>query len=782
MKNSSKTKAQLLSELAKLRRQAEKALSESEAKSRVSRDVIARKQAEEILQRTSRQQEQLLQTARYLTASLDLTEVLTRIGAVAIEILKAHGCAIYLLEADGKTLTPKVAIEPPYEQEILSTPLDVETSFTGQAVKAKRGLIFNSAASDSSGHQIPGTPSEPKESVITAPFIVEDKVLGAMCLDRIGTLFSEEDLALGEAFATYAAIALKNAQTHHDLEHEVKMRRRAEQVLRESEERYRSLIEASPDAITLTDLDGRVLICNEQAALLYGCANAQELIGKSAFEFIAPEDRLRAVDNARKTFQTGSISNVEYTLLKKDGSRYQVELNVSLMVDADGKPRAFTGVVRDITERKRAEEQVQRLNRDLTRRARELVALDKAGRAMASSLDLTEVLSVVIVEVRSLMGAEGASLLLRESDELVFAAADSPGVKALLGTRMPATAGIAGAVLQNKRGTRVDNAQTDPRFYSRVDAATGLTTRSLLAVPLVFKGEAQGVLEVINKASGAFDEDDLELLEAIAGSAATAIANARLYQAEREQYRRLQISQAKLIQAEKMEALGRLIASIAHEINNPLQAVMGCLELFHEELENGSRWEKLQRYLDIVETETERIAAIVRRVRDFYRPARQEMRLTDVHSVLNSVLELAGKQLQNNNVTVEREWMEALPTIQANPDHLKQVFLNLTLNAADAMAKRGGTLHVRTAMDQVQGAESQSLPAARIEISDTGEGMSPEVLANLFEPFFTTRASGTGLGLAISYEIIQAHNGQITATSQLGVGTTFVILLPVRQP
>jgi two-component system NtrC family sensor kinase len=279
-----------------------------------------------------------------------------------------------------------------------------------------------------------------------------------------------------------------------------------------------------------------------------------------------------------------------------------------------------------------------------------------------------------------------------------------------------------------------------------------------------------------------FDEHDLELLEAMVGSAVTAIENARLYQAEREQYNRLQASQARLIQAEKMEALGRLIASIAHEINNPLQAVLGCLELFREELDDHARREKLQRYLGIVETETERIATIVRRVRDFYRPARREMQPTDVHVVLGGVLELAGKQLQHHNIVTEREWAEDLPLIQANSDHLKQVFLNLVLNAIDAIPERGGTLRIRTASDQMSGADNRLLPAVRVEFSDTGAGMSPEVVAHLFEPFFTTKTGGTGLGLAVSYEIIQAHSGQISVKSQKGIGTTFTILLPVERP
>ena len=135
-------------------------------------------------------------------------------------------------------------------------------------------------------------------------------------------------------------------------------RKRAEETLRESEEDYRSLVEASPDAITLTDLDMNIVMCNEQAARLHGFQDAEELLssGRNAFDLIAPEDRQRAIDNARKTLETSAVRNVEYTLVRKDSTSFAGELSASLIRDAEGKPKAFTAVTRDITERKRAEQ------------------------------------------------------------------------------------------------------------------------------------------------------------------------------------------------------------------------------------------------------------------------------------------------------------------------------------------------------------------------------------------------------------------------------------------
>ena len=203
-------------------------------------------------------------------------------------------------------------------------------------------------------------------------------------------------------------------------------------------------------------------------------------------------------------------------------------------------------------------------------------------------------------------------------------------------------------------------------------------------------------------------------------------------------------------------------------------------------MEGGLRPEKLKRYVGIAEQSSERIANIVRRVREFYRPASQAMRPTDVRTVLEAVLELADNQLKRGNVAVEQEQVGDLPLVQANADELQQVLLNLVLNAVDAMAApaaggaHGGTLRVRMGRDQMQTRDGSARPAVRIEVSDTGDGIPPELLPHIFEPFTTTHPDKTALGLSISYAIIEAHGGQMTVTSQMGVGTTFTILLPVE--
>jgi two-component system NtrC family sensor kinase len=226
--------------------------------------------------------------------------------------------------------------------------------------------------------------------------------------------------------------------------------------------------------------------------------------------------------------------------------------------------------------------------------------------------------------------------------------------------------------------------------------------------------------------------------------------------------------QKQLLQSEKLPALGRLAASLAHEINNPLQALSNGLRLLNRPGLNG---EKRQQYLALASREVERLIGIVERMIGFYRPSADAQSATDVCPLLDEILTLAEKKLQHSHVTVQRDWSDELPHIQAVANQLKQVFLNLILNAMYAMPD-GGTLTIsadRTKDDS----------AISIRFADTGHGIAPEHLDHIFEPFYTTRPDGTGLGLSISYSIVQQHGGRIEVESEPDQGTTFTVTLPI---
>ncbi len=230
--------------------------------------------------------------------------------------------------------------------------------------------------------------------------------------------------------------------------------------------------------------------------------------------------------------------------------------------------------------------------------------------------------------------------------------------------------------------------------------------------------------------------------------------------------------QAQLIQSEKLVALGQLAASLAHEINNPLQAIQGCLDL---SLANPSNEQKQQRYLGMAKSEVERLGALVQRMLDLYRPSKGAPEPVHLPALLDDVLALAGKRLQHARIKTQVDWVSPPPPVIAIANQLKQVFLNLVLNAADAMPS-GGTLDIQGRL------VTQDRNWIVLSFTDSGVGIAPENLDKVFEPFFTTKTSGTGLGLGISQNIVNSHGGRLTVESTLGVGSTFSVWLPIPRP
>lgn len=248
---------------------------------------------------------------------------------------------------------------------------------------------------------------------------------------------------------------------------------------------------------------------------------------------------------------------------------------------------------------------------------------------------------------------------------------------------------------------------------------------------------------------------------------AIAIENARLFEAEREQRRQVEQSQAQLVRSEKLAATGRLAASLAHEINNPLQIIHNSLQLLLT-LPFGP--DKQQEYLQIANEEVKRLMDIVTRILDSARTSRQKRQATDINDAVEKALALTAKYLQHNQITLQQDLMPDLPPVAAAPDELGQVFLNLVLNAVDAMP-HGGVLHVSSRLS-----DDGHLAVA---FTDNGRGIPPEHLGHIFEPFFSTKEGGTGLGLSISYDVVERHKGDLVVESVPGEGATFTVWLPV---
>jgi PAS domain S-box-containing protein len=223
-----------------------------------------------------------------------------------------------------------------------------------------------------------------------------------------------------------------------------------------------------------------------------------------------------------------------------------------------------------------------------------------------------------------------------------------------------------------------------------------------------------------------------------------------------------------LLRAERLAIVGRLGASLAHEINNPLQAALGCLGLAEESLEDGAA---VRRYLAVAMEELERAASVVSRLRNLARePEKREKHPADLNALLEKTLVLIRKRCRDQGVEVQWNRTADLSPVPIVADNMQQVFLNLILNAVEAMPE-GGQLQVSTIpVDQPQG--------VRVTIADTGKGIEPDSLSNIFEPFYSTRPDGMGLGLYISKKIVEDHGGRLEVESRVGKGSKFSVWLP----
>ena len=259
---------------------------------------------------------------------------------------------------------------------------------------------------------------------------------------------------------------------------------------------------------------------------------------------------------------------------------------------------------------------------------------------------------------------------------------------------------------------------------------------------------------------------DLELFHIIANQSLVALENARLYADLRAYVRKVEESQQALLRSEKMAAAGRLTASIAHEVNNPLQSVQNCLHLAGRE---DMPAEKRKEYFDLARTELERLMKTMQRMLDFYRPGSTKMEQVDVLELLRHVISLTSQQMGQRHIEMSTDLPDSLPLIFAVNSQIQQIFFNLMLNAFDVMPG-GGNLYIRA-----KGLEN----GVEIEFEDSGPGIPEELRNNIFEPFFSTKDGGTGLGLTVSYNIVTAHGGTLDIVKGNGEGACFRLFLPM---
>jgi len=295
-----------------------------------------------------------------------------------------------------------------------------------------------------------------------------------------------------------------------------------------------------------------------------------------------------------------------------------------------------------------------------------------------------------------------------------------------------------------------------------------------LSVPIILKDRLLGVFNLSDKKSEEmFSPEDIGLLITITNQAAVAIENARLYIEMRD-------IEKSLHQADKMVSLGTLASSVAHEVGNPLVTLKTYLQMFEQKRHDEAF---IVRFQEKMNSEMDRLQEILDQLRSYSRVSRGKIEEADITKVIDDVLELVNYQISKANVVAIRSYGKNLPNIELNVSHLKQVFMNLILNASQAMPE-GGEIRISVEYHE-SGKVTAVLSGEHMQIAfqDTGCGIPPELVKSnkLFKPFLTTKEKGTGLGLSVTKKLIEEHNGEIKVTSEVGVGTTFTIKLPLKQ-
>lgn len=428
----------------------------------------------------------------------------------------------------------------------------------------------------------------------------------------------------------------------------------------------------------------------------------------------------------------------------------------------------------------------------LLRLRRVLIGAQRVGQAI-HALPTTKELVPGLPDLllQELSGTDRAALYLGGEEAGGWACAAARGREAGGGAASdPASRAILDYAARQGVAVWIKDVETDGRFSAR-ESVRRQHIQACLVAPLWQGGECRGLLyaDALARAD-AFTEDDLRWMALVSLQAAAALDRARLYDRladEKDALQRalaeLKAAQQRLVQSAKMAAMGQLVAGFIHDIRNPMMVVQGHAHILQKllggEVPAGHASECMTTCLDNIARGVAQCNGILNQLLQFARQAPPDLETCSLNQVVSETLDFTRAELGGRGIKVARELQPDLPAVWANVNQIKQVFLNLVLNAAQAM-EPGGRLTVRTAAQS--GSEGNSVC---VEFEDTGCGMTEEDLGCIFDPFYTTKPSsggpgGTGLGLSVSYSIVQNHGGILEARSRPGAGSVFTVRLPRR--
>jgi signal transduction histidine kinase len=402
---------------------------------------------------------------------------------------------------------------------------------------------------------------------------------------------------------------------------------------------------------------------------------------------------------------------------------------------------------------------------------KEVESIVQLSSLINSSLHITDVLSNSMRVVEELMDAEASSIfeIDHNTSELYFRLARGTGKGSLKEIRFTMGEGIAGWVASSGEPLVVPDTAKDRRFSKKVDSISQFRTRSIIAVPIIYRGRTTGVIEVINKRGPApFDDNSMDVLTIVAGQIGIAIENARLYERLKDKFAltasELKKTQAQLIHSERMAALGQLTQGVAHVVRNPVMSIGGFTRRLKKKLPSD---DSAAEYIEVILDETARLEQIVKDVGEYTSMPKPDLKKVKLSNFLQSVI--AGWQKSNSldNIKIETMFMPENPPVFVDVYLMSRAVSNLLQNAGDALSE-GGTISLSTGWDGKW---------LVISVKDDGGGISGRDLPHVFDPFFTSKTYGSGLGLTTVNRIVQEHHGEVKIISAPEAGTEAKIYL-----
>ena len=528
-----------------------------------------------------------------------------------------------------------------------------------------------------------------------------------------------------------------------------------------AEEKYRTLVSSVQEGVFISTPNGRFLDFNDALLRMTGYDTRDQLLAAdiSAQFFVNPADRERL---KKLLHEHGSVADFEFEMRRRDGEVRTMLESSSAVRDPDGNVTAYQGFVLDITERKQAEHEIRRRNR-------ELMVLNSIAQTLTESMDLGDSLHRTLRQMVELFHLDASSIYLLDEEPRRLRRVAAVGHRSEYSRHFPVVT-LQPDLLKHIKAVHATflSVQGLPLPAALRDAQRKEEIASAYLVVLWSKDRVIGALVVGSRTQREFSPADTNLLIAVGSQISSAIERTLLYDEARQAYENLRRAQEQLLQSEKMAAVGQLISGVAHELNNPLTAILGYSQLLTSSGQVGAQGAE---YVNKLYKQAQRTHRIVQNLLSFARQHKPERVLVQLNQVVEDTLALRDYDLRANNIRLHLDLAADLPSTPADPHQLQQVFLNLVNNAVDAILEKSteGDIWVRT------GVTSERV---FIEFTDSGSGVHDA--SKVFDPFYTTKpvGKGTGLGLSICYGIVTEHGGTIRVRNMPTRGASFTIELP----